>query len=119
MKNKNDIQTEINLLIEQYKWGKYKDYSKRALNAVRKKILLLTKCVQYLETNSRIEFINEQLALSNKRLEIISRDFNTWFNNNPKGKSVGAARAIKMFEKEMDKPSVLLQIKVLNYILSK
>ncbi len=119
MKNKHDIQNEIDFLIKEYGPNrKEASYSMKIINAARKKIALLTKCVQYIETNPREEFIHKQLALSNKRLEIISRDFNQWFLNSPKGQAVGRVKAIKIFEKEMDKKGVVLQIKTLNYILS-
>jgi len=118
MKNKESIQAEINLLIEQYKPSKHADFPKRVMNAARKKIALLAKCVQYLETNPRIEFMEEQLRLSEKKLEIISRDFNVWFLNNPKGQAAGKVKAIKIFEKEMDKKGVVNHIKTLKYLLS-
>lgn len=122
MKTKDQINSAISAIQTEHKNPIM--FSDRELNAARKKIAIMRKCVYYLETDPRREFIVQQLEESNKKISILNKRFEDWKQLQPKEKLDKLKNPKTFYYKEIapgeekEIKEVKFQIETLNYLLS-
>lgn len=108
------ITTEIKKEIDQTLKYYEKDHYTREAKRAGKRVALLTKCLYYLETNPKEEFIDESIALVKKQIDFIKQGYNAWINSTPEARGLKKPKAA--YESEMGLKNLRQQLATLIFL---
>lgn len=112
MKQIKDVKSEISDIKHKIEAGVLDTEEKR----LRKKIPFLRKCILYLETEPREEFLKSEIdricEMINTRIEMFKEPHNA-----DKLSKKDLSKLKKAHEKEWEVPKLRMQLKTLNYLL--